>query len=273
MGDLLKGGDETDEDVIKDSLREEIRRVLKSLSPREAEIVNAYFGLDGENGVTIEQIGIKYDLTDGGTLANGWKLNIFTSGRIAAVTDVGVSITSSPEPVTVGQNLTYTLHVVNNGPADAAGVVAHQVLPAGVTFVSASAGATVADGTVTVTLPSLAVGASSDYQIVVKPTAAGPLASTASVTTTLQDVYAPNDAASLTATAVVPSVAAPLGIRRDGSSIILSWPQNGSGVLETTSGLTPGVWTSVPDAPQVSGGLKTVTLQPSGVIRFYRLRN
>ncbi|MEY3187466.1 MAG: hypothetical protein RIT41_1, partial [Bacteroidota bacterium] len=63
MGDLLKGGDETDEDVMKDSLREEIRRVLKSLSPREAEIVNAYFGLDGENGVTIEQIGIKYDLT------------------------------------------------------------------------------------------------------------------------------------------------------------------------------------------------------------------
>ncbi len=36
---------------------------LKSLSPREAEIVNAYFGLDGENGVTIEQIGQKYDLT------------------------------------------------------------------------------------------------------------------------------------------------------------------------------------------------------------------
>ena len=29
----------------------------------EGEIVNAYFGLDGENGVTIEQIGMKYDLT------------------------------------------------------------------------------------------------------------------------------------------------------------------------------------------------------------------
>jgi len=63
MGDLLEGGDETDDDVMKDSLRAEIRRVLKSLSPREAEIVNAYFGLDGENGVTIEQIGQKYDLT------------------------------------------------------------------------------------------------------------------------------------------------------------------------------------------------------------------
>src|SRR3978361_1478325 len=63
MGDLLEGGDDTDDDVMKDSLREEIRRVLKSLSPREAEIVNAYFGLDGENGNTIEQIGMKYDLT------------------------------------------------------------------------------------------------------------------------------------------------------------------------------------------------------------------
>jgi RNA polymerase primary sigma factor len=63
MGDLLEGSDDTDEDVMQDSLRNEIRRVLKSLSPREAEIVNAYFGLDGENGVTIEQIGQKYDLT------------------------------------------------------------------------------------------------------------------------------------------------------------------------------------------------------------------
>jgi RNA polymerase primary sigma factor len=60
MGDLLEGSDDTDDDVMKDSLRNEIRRVLKSLSPREAEIVNAYFGLDGEQGVTIEQIGQKY---------------------------------------------------------------------------------------------------------------------------------------------------------------------------------------------------------------------
>jgi RNA polymerase primary sigma factor len=63
MGDLLSGGNNTDEEVIKDSLKEEIRRILKSLSPREYEIVNAYFGLEGENGPTIEQIGQKYDLT------------------------------------------------------------------------------------------------------------------------------------------------------------------------------------------------------------------
>jgi RNA polymerase primary sigma factor len=63
MGDLLEGSEETDEGIMKDSLRDEIRRILKSLSPREAEIVNAYFGLEREDGVTIEEIGKKYDLT------------------------------------------------------------------------------------------------------------------------------------------------------------------------------------------------------------------
>src|SRR5699024_1000238 len=51
MRDLLKGGEVTDDDVMHDSLREEILRVLQSLSPREAEIVYAYFGLGGENGI------------------------------------------------------------------------------------------------------------------------------------------------------------------------------------------------------------------------------
>ena len=63
LGDLLQGSNETDEDVMQDSLREEIRRILKSLSPRESEIVSAYFGLDGNDGPTIQQIGLKYDLT------------------------------------------------------------------------------------------------------------------------------------------------------------------------------------------------------------------
>lgn len=63
MGDLLEGAADTDETVMKDSLRNEIRRILKSLSVREAEILSAYFGLDGDDGPTIEEIGEKYDLT------------------------------------------------------------------------------------------------------------------------------------------------------------------------------------------------------------------
>src|SRR3979411_2573053 len=45
MGDLLEGGDDTDDVVMKDPLRREIARVLTPLGLREAEIVNAYFGL------------------------------------------------------------------------------------------------------------------------------------------------------------------------------------------------------------------------------------
>ncbi len=63
MGELLAGSNDTDDGVMQDSLREEIRRILKSLSPRESEIVSAYFGLDGNDGPSIEQIGEKYDLT------------------------------------------------------------------------------------------------------------------------------------------------------------------------------------------------------------------
>lgn len=63
MGDLLPGSSDTDDDVMKDSLRNEIRRILKSLSTREAEILAAYFGLEGDNGPSIEEIGEKYDLT------------------------------------------------------------------------------------------------------------------------------------------------------------------------------------------------------------------
>ncbi len=64
MGDLMEDKDEkTDKDVNDDSLRQEIRRVLKGLSPREQEVVSAFFGLNGENGITLEQIEQKYDLT------------------------------------------------------------------------------------------------------------------------------------------------------------------------------------------------------------------
>ncbi len=63
MGELLEGSNDTDNEVMQDSLRNEIFRILKSLSPRESEIVMAYFGLGGNEGPTIEQIGQKYDLT------------------------------------------------------------------------------------------------------------------------------------------------------------------------------------------------------------------
>jgi uncharacterized repeat protein (TIGR01451 family)/uncharacterized delta-60 repeat protein len=209
---------------------------------------------------------------DSGVLQNGWKLNIFTSGRIASVTDVGVLVTPSSDPVILGQNLTYTVRVVNNGPGAATAVALRQVIPAGVTFVSATGGATFSAGVLSATIPSLQVGAAVEFVVVVKPTAVGTVATTATVSANEKDVYGPNDSTSLTTAVNAPVVAVPLAITRGENTVTLSWPLNGAGVLEFSPDLSPNSWTPVAATPVRSESVWTVTLSATSGVRFYRLR-
>ncbi len=88
-------------------------------------------------------------------------------------TDLSISATDSPDPASVGGDLTYTLKATNNGPDPATGVVVEDTLPAGVEFVSASASQGTCAGTATVTceVGDLASGASATVTVVVRPTA------------------------------------------------------------------------------------------------------
>jgi RNA polymerase primary sigma factor len=52
-----------DEGLMIDSLRQEIGRALATLTPREGEVVKAYFGLNGAHAMTLEEIGEAFDLT------------------------------------------------------------------------------------------------------------------------------------------------------------------------------------------------------------------
>lgn len=52
-----------DEGLMVDSLRQEIERSLATLTPREGEVIRAYFGLNGEHAMTLEEIGEAFDLT------------------------------------------------------------------------------------------------------------------------------------------------------------------------------------------------------------------
>ncbi len=63
--DIIRNPDSTmpDGDLIRESLREEIRRVLKTLSPREEKIIKMYFGIDYERPYTLEEIGERLSLT------------------------------------------------------------------------------------------------------------------------------------------------------------------------------------------------------------------
>ena len=51
-----------DSELIRESLREEVKQVLTTLSPREAEVIKLYFGLDSQ-ALTLEEIGEKFNLT------------------------------------------------------------------------------------------------------------------------------------------------------------------------------------------------------------------
>jgi RNA polymerase primary sigma factor len=57
------GEESPDTGLISDSLRKEIQRALSTLTPREADVVTLYFGLNGESALTLEEIGEKFNLT------------------------------------------------------------------------------------------------------------------------------------------------------------------------------------------------------------------
>jgi len=51
-----------DSELIRESLKTEVKQVLGSLSKREADVISLYFGLDGQS-LTLEEIGEKFNLT------------------------------------------------------------------------------------------------------------------------------------------------------------------------------------------------------------------
>jgi RNA polymerase primary sigma factor len=52
-----------DQELMTESLRTEINRSLDTLTPREADVIRYYFGLNGASPMTLEEIGEEFDLT------------------------------------------------------------------------------------------------------------------------------------------------------------------------------------------------------------------
>ena len=63
--DVLNTGESPSPDVelMNESLRIEIERSLQTLTPREADLIRLYFGLNGSHPMTLEEIGETFDLT------------------------------------------------------------------------------------------------------------------------------------------------------------------------------------------------------------------
>ncbi|MEG3986022.1 SdrD B-like domain-containing protein [Microcoleus sp. S28C3] len=156
--------------------------------------------------------------------------------------DVSVSQNDSPEPVTVGNNLTYTVTVTNNSPVNAAdNVVLTDNLPAGVTVVSANS----SQGTVTVNpagtgnlprtaqqvtpvspsgitanLGTIPPNGSVVTTIVVTPRAAGLINNTVSVSTSSSDPNLANNSDSeITVVNPITPTPTPLAFNISGSTV------------------------------------------------------
>lgn len=65
MYDVLRSDDSTtpESQLLYESLKKEIDRAISTLTPREADVVRLYFGLNSKHPMTLEEIGEKFDLT------------------------------------------------------------------------------------------------------------------------------------------------------------------------------------------------------------------
>ncbi len=198
-----------------------------------------------------------------------------TAGIVTTVAspsaDLAVGISDSPDPISAGSNLTYTITVTNLGPATATTILFTNVLPAGVNFVSVSpAGiATNTFGTVIGLLPNLGSGSASTFTITAIPTVGGTVTDTVSVGSAVPDPLKGNNKASVK---TVVNGGTQLMFAPSGSTFVFTWPTNGMGLQMATNLNPPVVWTSVTNPlPSIISGQNSVTMPITNGTRYFRL--
>lgn len=122
--------------------------------------------------------------------------------------DLAVTNSDSPDPVTVGSALTYSITVSNGGANSALGVVVTDHLPSEVAFVSVSSsqGTCTGGATVSCNIGTLTNGASAIVTIVVTPTASGVLSNTANAVSINSDPDMANNGSTTTTTVLATNV-------------------------------------------------------------------
>jgi len=134
------------------------------------------------NANNLVDTGAGYDITLG--FRNSFSLASLASTSYTTVTrfgsrlpDLSVTKTDSPDPISLGSPLTYTINVSNGGNGDVSGVVVRDTLPSGFTGVTTTVSggftAAVAGDVVTFSGGSLAQGASTVLTIQGTPTQIG----------------------------------------------------------------------------------------------------
>jgi uncharacterized repeat protein (TIGR01451 family) len=128
-------------------------------------------------------------------------------GPPAPLVDLAVTKLDTPDPVSVGNRLRYTIRVTNRGPGRATGVVVTDVLPGGLTLISTdpSQGSCSASGAkITCHLGTMAVNLSATIVVIVRPSRAGNVVNTARVVGAEGDPNPKNNTSTVTTRVVAP---------------------------------------------------------------------
>ncbi len=151
-------------------------------------------------------------VNDANTLNN---VAVTTSTAVTDSADLLVGLTATPDPVTVGGNITYSITLTNRGPSTATSVVLTNPLPSSVTLVSFTTPQGTAanvSGAVVFTLGSVPTGTNVTMQVVVTANVAGVVNNTAFVTAGgTFDPVAANNSATLAVAVQSPSADIDLG--------------------------------------------------------------
>lgn len=128
---------------------------------------------------------------------------------VSAVNDLAVNVSDSPDLVILGNDVTYTVTITNNGPFAATGVVLTDALRGSIALASATPSqgtCTSAGGVITCVLGTLAGGASATVTIVGTTTGLGVLTNSANVTRDEPDGYEANNTDQETTTVNLPVI-------------------------------------------------------------------
>ncbi len=182
----------------------------------------------------------------------------------SAVVTVGVADVSvgktGPAAAVASDTVRYVLTLANQGPAVAYDVVLSDTLPTGVTFVSATRGATLSGRVLTwPTIASMANGATrADTVVVVAPASLGTLLNVASATSGTFDQTAANNDGSAPASRVTTTLGSSVVVTPDGTGPTPRLPGGVYGLPYTVSNTSPA-------AGSYALSLRTTALGSAGV--------
>jgi uncharacterized repeat protein (TIGR01451 family) len=216
-------------------------------------------------GTLTDSASVTSGVTDPNTTNNNASITVTAVAAAQPVADLSLSLTAAPNPVTVGQTLTYTLNVSNAGPSDATGTVLSDQLPAGVSLASAQPTQGACSGTTTLScsLGTVPAGGSASVVLQVIANAAGTLTDTASVTSGVTDPNPANNNASVTVNAVdVPQPVADISLSLTAAPNPVTVGQTLTYTLNV-SNAGPSDATGTVLSDQLPAGVSLVSAQPS----------